>query len=73
MTFKIYTCKHCRHLYTVCDLCQGQYCAIYWKGICPRASWHPDHATTDEDRGRRARELAEARSLHRPIRRGIPV
>lgn len=33
---KIHTCKHCRCPYTVCPDCQHQYCAVYWKGICPR-------------------------------------
>lgn len=58
---KIYRCKCHDRLYTLCPLCGCQYCPIYWKAGCPRAAWHPAHAPTDEERGRRDRVLEEAR------------
>ena len=61
MTTKIHTCKHCRCPYTVCPQCQGQYCAVYWKGVCPRARWHPGHGDTPEEIGRRYQALEQGR------------
>jgi hypothetical protein len=59
---KIHRCKfhHYTHLYTRCPACGCEYCAQVWP-VCPRTSWHPQHATTDEERGRRYRELEEGR------------
>jgi len=57
---KVYHCKCHQQRYTVCPLCDCQYCTISWP-TCPRTHWHPNHATTDEERGRRHREMDEAR------------
>lgn len=59
MSVKIHRCRlanHNAHFYILCPLCACQYCDRYWQK-CPRTSWHPNHATSDAERGRRQREL----------------
>jgi hypothetical protein len=62
---QVHTCrgnhdpKHAPHPYTVCPLCACQYCPRHWP-VCPRIAWHPNHASTDTERGKRQRELDEA-------------
>jgi hypothetical protein len=53
---KIYRCKahNYDHAYTVCPACGCQYCPRIWE-TCPRLSWHPTHAATVEETGRRYR------------------
>ncbi len=56
MRNKIHRCKDHGKLYTVCSTCGCQYCELTWRQ-CPRVSWHPAHAHTEEETGRRWREL----------------
>lgn len=60
---KVYNCKahNYSHQYMVCPDCGHQYCCRIYRTGCPRTSWHPNHAEIDQERGRRQRELEEAR------------
>jgi len=66
---KIHRCRLHDHPYTVCPLCGCQYCPRVWPS-CPRESWHPAHGTSEEDTGRRYRELEEG--WQERIRRTTP-
>jgi hypothetical protein len=58
-TKTIHRCKEHGELYTVCPACSCQYCARTWRR-CPRTDWHPAHANTEEETGRRWRLLQMA-------------
>jgi hypothetical protein len=58
----IYPCKlhHKVHTYTVCPDCGCQYCPEIY-GLCPRLSWHPNHATEAAEIGKRYQALEDVR------------
>jgi hypothetical protein len=58
-------CRGCNALYRRCANCDAQYCPTTYPR-CPRESWHPDHATTDLERGRRYAELRAAGAVLPP-------
>jgi hypothetical protein len=58
-----YHCKCHDEPYTDCPLCRCLYCPKTWP-VCPRTSWAPAHAETDEERGRRDRVLMDARNRY---------
>ena len=62
MNARVHRCKCHQEPYTVCPVCGAEYCSKHWL-VCPRTSWAPAHALTETDRGRRDRELAEARAI----------
>lgn len=47
---KIYRCKCHGNDYTVCPLCQCQYCPLYWKACprCPEIKRHAQHIAAME-------------------------
>lgn len=69
----IHRCKshNYEHSYTVCPLCECQYCERTWP-VCPRISWHPNHADNDAERGRRQRELYTAHKESERVLVGRP-
>ena len=56
---KIHRCKlhEYRHAYTVCPVCQSQYCDQHWAHGCPNKSWHPAHGKDAKDIGERFMNL----------------